>query len=105
MKTKIDKHGLNLKGLKKASGATCNYGYYSGSYVELFYDRSTGEVWTVYQYSLGQNSWTEYHDPNVIKIGNIWEHFTMQDIADAIRERLDLIEYMEGGNENERIHH
>lgn len=81
---KIDKHGLNIKGIKKASGATQDYGYYSGSYDELFYDRSSGEVWTVYQYSLGQNSWTEYHDPSIIKLGNTSEHMTMQEIADLI---------------------
>lgn len=84
----INTHGLKIKGLRKASGSTQNYGYYSGHYDEVFYNRKTGEVWTVYQYSLGQNSWTKYHDPNVIKICNASQHMTMQQIADAIHEAM-----------------
>ena len=52
---KLNTHGLTIKGIKKASGETCDYGPYSASYVEVFYDRSTGEVWTKCQYSLGHN--------------------------------------------------
>lgn len=84
----INRHGLKINGLKSASGTTRNYGHYSGSYVEIFYDTSAGDVWGVYQYSLGQNSWTVYHDPAVVKICNTSQHMTMQDIADAIRDRL-----------------
>ena len=84
----VNTYGLKIIGLKKASGNTENYGAYSAYYDELFYDRSTGEVWTVYQCSLGQNSWTQYHDPNVIKICNTNRHLTMQEIADLIRDRL-----------------
>lgn len=82
--SKINLHGLAIKGLKKASGETQDYGYYDGRYDEVFYDISTGEVWTKFQYSLGQNSWTEYHDANVIKICNATRHMTMQELADAI---------------------
>ena len=84
----INTYGLKIKGLKKVSGNTLNYGYYSGFYNEVFYDRATGEVWTVFQYSLGQNTWTKYHDPNVIKICNASNHMTMQEIADCIYDRI-----------------
>lgn len=60
-------------------------------YVELFFDRATGEVWTNYQYSLGQNSWTEYDKKDVVKVCNLSEPTTMQQIADRIKERLDEI--------------
>lgn len=85
---KVDTHGIKIKGLKKASGNTENYGYYSGKYDEVFYDRKTGEVWTVSRYSLGQNTWTVYDDPNVIKVCNASNHMTMQEIADMIYQRL-----------------
>lgn len=85
---KVNKHGLKMKGLKKTSGYTENYGCYSGQYVEIFYDRSTGEAWGVYQCSLGQNSWTVYHDPAVVKICNTSHHMTMQEIADEIHRVL-----------------
>ena len=85
----INKHGYKMTGLKAAAGSTKDLtGFYSPEYVELFYDRSTGEVWTKYQYSLGQNSWTEYHSSDVLKIANISEPMTMQAIADMIAAEL-----------------
>lgn len=86
---KIDTHGLTIKGLRKASGETSDYGAYSAMYSEIFYDRATGEVWTVLQCNLGQNSWTEYHAQNVIKVGNTQHHMTMQALADAICEAVN----------------
>lgn len=87
----VNTYGLNIIGLRKACGETGNYSAGSGCYDEIFYDRQTGEVWTKYQCSLGQNSWTQYHDPSVIKICNTTTHMTMQQIADSIRDRLDEI--------------
>lgn len=85
---KVNTYGLTIKGLKKTSGFTKDYGYYSGMYVEIFYDRSTGEVWGIFQYSLGQNTWSEYHDPDILKICNTSRHMTMQEIADEIQRVL-----------------
>lgn len=89
---KLNTYGMKIKGLKKASGETRNYGDYSDRYDEVFYNRASGEVWTVYQVSLGGNSWTEYHDPDIIKICNAYRHMTMQQLADAIRERVRELE-------------
>lgn len=85
----INTHGLKMVGLKKASGSTENYGYYSPAYNELFYDKSDGKVWTVYQYSIGHNWYTVYHDDNIIKICNTSSHMTMQQIADAIYNTIN----------------
>lgn len=90
----INKHGLKMVGLKKASGETKNYGYYSGKYNEIFYNRKTGEVWAKFQYSLGQNSYTVYDDEDhaIIKICNASEHMTMQELADRIAEEAAMFE-------------
>ena len=85
---KVDTHGLKMTGLKEASGETVDWDPRSGGYTEVFYDRNTGEVWTVDQVSLGHNSWTEYHDPAVIKIAETEQHMTMQEIADRIAEEV-----------------
>lgn len=85
----INKHGLKINGLKKASSDTQDYGYYSGKYIEIFYDRESGDVITKFQYSLGQNSWTVFHDDGIIKICNTSKHMTMQEIADKIKAVLD----------------
>lgn len=89
---KINTHGLKMTGLKYASGDTKGLGgYYSGEYVELFYDRPTGEVFTRYQYSIGQNTWTKCHDKDVVKICNLSSKTTMQEIADKIAAKLEWI--------------
>lgn len=88
----LNTYNIKMAGLKKASGDTKGLsGYYSGEYAELFFDRATGEVWTNYQYSLGQNSWTEYDKKDVVKVCNLSEPTTMQQIADLIKGRLDEI--------------
>lgn len=87
---KINTYDLTITGLKEASGMTKGLnGYYDPTYVELFYDRSTGEAWGKRQYSLGQSTWTKYDDPDVIKIGNISEPKTMQELADLIHEEVE----------------
>lgn len=88
MKT-INKHGLKMRGLKAASGETRNYGYYSGHYVQISYDTDTGDVLADYHYSLGQNSWTRYHDPAIISVATTSDHMTMQAIADAIAKAVE----------------
>lgn len=85
---KTNTYGLKMTGLKKASCETVEYGDYSASYVEIFYDQATGEVWTKYQCSVGQNSWTQYRDRDVLKICNAQHHMTMQQIADAIHRAV-----------------
>ncbi len=89
----LNTYDIKMTGLKKAAGDTKDLrGYCSSEYAELFFDRATGEVWTVYQYSLGQNSWTEYDKKDVVKVCNLSEPTTMQQIADLIKERLDYLD-------------
>lgn len=90
MMKKVDKHGLNIKGLKKVSGDTFDC---DNCYNELFYDRSTGEVWVLFQAGYMGSSDTKYYDENIIKVGNISCHLTMQEIADSIFRALDDIEH------------
>lgn len=86
---------IKIKGLRKACGNTANWGPRSGGYTEIFYDRNSGEVWTVDQISLGHNSWTSYRDPDIIKICETEHHMTMAEIREAIAEALRQ-------NDNER---
>ena len=93
---KINTYDLTITGLKEASGMTKGLnGYYNPAYVELFYDRSTGEAWGKWQYSLGQSTWTKYDDPDVIKIGTICEPKTMQELADLIHKEMEIVKNTE----------
>lgn len=84
-----------MKGLKKTAGETKDLkGYYSGEYLEIFYDKEKKEVWGIYQYSLGQNTWTVYDDENVIKICNASEPMTMKEIEEQIKEKVKEFYYV-----------
>ena len=63
---------MKITGVKKAVGEYKRYNkdYYSPEYGLLMLDRNTGEVWVDYFYSLGHNSWKEYHDPAIINLVN-----------------------------------
>lgn len=88
----LNTHGIKMTGIKAAAGATKGLqGCYSGFYEELFFDLRTGEVWTKSQYSIGHNSWTDYHDDNVVKVCDLSDPTTMQEIADLIKQRMDEI--------------
>lgn len=86
----INLHGLNINtdDLNKVSSETRNFKRNSGAYTEVFYDRGTGEVWSVGQISLGHNSWTEYRDDNIIKVCDTPHHMSAQALADAIAEAV-----------------
>lgn len=65
---------MKITGIKKAVGEYKRAnagGYYHPRYGCLMLDRSTGEVWCDEFYSLGHNSWKEYHDAAIINIGRI----------------------------------
>ena len=86
---KTNTYGLTMRGLRKAAGATKGLtGYYNGHYVQISYDTSNGEILTNYHYSLGQNSWTQYHGSDIITVCNASNPMTMQQIADAIAEAV-----------------
>lgn len=89
MTKNINRHGLSMQGLRKAAGETKGLtGYYSGHYVQVSYDTVTGDILTDYHYNLGQNSWSVYHDPDIITICNASIPMTMQQIADATAEAV-----------------
>lgn len=85
---KINKHGLTMNGLRVAAGETKGLSPYDHGYVQISYDKSTGDIYTNYHYSIGGNWWTQYHDEEVITICTTHSPMTMQEIADAIWENL-----------------
>lgn len=102
---KINTHGrnINMEGLAKASEYTKGLGSRTGEYEEIFYDKSTGEVWGVYHWD--REEWTVYHDADVIKVGITTRYKSQQQIADMIDNTLtedeqterENAEYLTGG--------
>ena len=80
---------MKIKGLKKIAGESKKLsGFYSPEYLQLNYNKTTGEAWTNHHYSIGHNSWTEYTEPDVIACGNITEPKTQKELAAMIHEAI-----------------
>lgn len=87
---KLNKHGIKMTNLKKISGETFNS---QNGYTQISYDRSTGELIACWHYGTSQTSWSEYRDPDIIHICDTESHMTMQELANAVWDRLSEIEY------------
>lgn len=87
----LNTYGLRMSGLRTVAGETKSLtGSYSPEYLQLNYDRSTGEVWTDFFFSIGHNDWAVYHDKNILNCGNLCAPHTMQEIADRIRDAVHI---------------
>jgi hypothetical protein len=94
----ISTHGRNIskETLANASNSTKGLGSRMGEYVEIFYDKSTGDVWCKYHWD--REEWTLYHDDDVTKVGIAVRYKSQQQIADMIAETLTMEERWEREN-------
>lgn len=88
VKTMVNKHGLPMRGLKKACGKTKPLYPYSGFEVIIYYDRKTGYVGSIFELARTR---IEYDDSEIWVCDAEWP-MTMQEIADRIWERLSEVE-------------
>ncbi len=77
---------INMETLANASNSTKGLGSRTGEYVEIFYDKSTGDVWCKYHWD--REEWTVYHDADVIKVGITTRYKSQQQIADMIADAM-----------------
>ena len=94
----INTHGrnINMETLANASNSTKGLGSRTGEYMEIFYDKSTGDVWCKYHWD--REEWTVYHDDDVIKVGLAIRSKSPQQIADMIASTLTEDEQTEREN-------
>lgn len=79
-----------IKGIRKiCSESKSLKGFYSGEYLQVNYDRKTGEAWTDYHYNLGHNNQTLYNNPDIIVCGIITKPVTMKTIETMIEIALE----------------
>lgn len=82
----------NIKGLKKAVGdyKRANAGgYYSPRYGYLMFDKEDGSLWTDEFYSLGHNSWKEYHSESIINLGSMMAEREIEINMKNVREFIE----------------
>lgn len=81
---RINTHGYKMHGLREAAEETKYLRGY-GRYVQISYNRRTGEVLVDYHCDDG---WTVYRDADIVTVHNACIPMTMQDVADAIAQGL-----------------
>lgn len=84
---KINTHGLTIKGLRKASGKTENYSFFDNLSTEVFYEISSGEIWTKQQYGKDYTTYVNWKD--IIRVCRTSKHLTMQRLADLVFEAVE----------------
>lgn len=78
----LDRHGLKIKGIRKASADTFDLDNpWNRGWNEIIYNTRTGEVRVEFKTSI---SWNTADDPDDFFVGKTCFKMTMQDIADAI---------------------
>lgn len=82
--------------IKAAVGEMPRYDRGDGTYLEVHYDMSEDEVYTHYHCCFGHNSWTNYHDSDVVFVGFYDEHVPMREL------RADIECAIERHEENRR---
>ena len=75
-------------GIKTAVGEMPKYDRHDGLYLEVHYDLEEDRVYTDLHCSFGYNSWTVYHDPDVIPVGMCSERVTMAELKEDIRRAI-----------------
>lgn len=85
---------MEIKGLRKAVREYKQYnagGAYSPEYGELMYDKSTGELWTDYFYSIGHNNWKKYDSADIVNLGCIMEQNDMPVTMENVKRIIEAI--------------
>ena len=89
----INTYGLTMNGLEEAAAETRNIRPNSGHYVQISYDRDSGDVMS--DYHVDENSRVRYNSDRIVTVGFFADTVSAQCVADHIRETLDMLEEVE----------
>lgn len=81
---------IKLKGIKNVVTEAKNNLGKNNLYLQVNVDKSTGKVWSDLHCSIGQNSWNEYVDKDVLNCGNISDHdITMAEVKAMVERKIN----------------
>ena len=85
---KVDRHGLVMKGLRKAAGRTIREtARWAQMYIQIDYNIITGEVLTHCHFF---GNYYDYQNSNILCICHTDVPLTMQEIADSIAQEVKI---------------
>lgn len=81
---------IKLIGVKNiVTEARANLGA-NNLYLQINVDKTTGKVWSDLHCSIGQNSWNDYKDSDILNCGNISDkNITMAEIKAMVERKLN----------------
>lgn len=77
---------MKLTGIRKVCSDSKHLG--ANCYLQVNVDLTTGEVWSNYHCSIGQNWWTNYASEDIINCGNISRPTKMQEIRQMVEDAI-----------------
>jgi hypothetical protein len=81
---------IKLKGIKNVVTEARNNLGRNNLYLQINVDKTTGKVWSDLHCSIGQNSWTEYVDKDVLNCGNVSDpNVTMAEVKAMVERKLN----------------
>jgi len=81
---------MKLKGIKNVVTEARNNLGKNSLYLQINVDISTGRVWSDLHCSIGQNSWNNYKDSNILNCGNVSDkNVTMAEIKAMVERKLN----------------
>lgn len=84
------------KGLRKVCSESKRLG--DNCYLQINLIRSENRLFTNHHCSIGQQSWTQYHDDGVLVIGNISKPKTMDAIRQMVKDAVAWADFVEANS-------
>lgn len=81
---------IKLKGIKNVVTEAKNNLGKNNLYLQVNVDKITGRVWSDLHCSIGQNSWNQYNNEDILNCGNISnKNITMAEVKAMVERKLN----------------
>ena len=81
---------IKLTGVKNVVSEARNNLGKNNLYLQVNVDKSTGKVWTDLHCSIGQNSWSDYKDSDILNCGNISDkNVTIAEVKAMVERKIN----------------
>lgn len=101
---KVNKHGVKMVGIRKVCSSLQGLGFRRGEVEDIYYDRSTGKVSSLYNATGNLGRYRPYFDDaDIIPVASVSKPHTMQWIADHVADAVAEFAYIDAENAKSNI--
>lgn len=96
---KVNKHDITMVGIRKVCSSLQGLGYRRGEVEDIYYDRSTGKVSSLYSATGDLGRYRPYFDDaDIIPVASVSKPHTMQWIADHVADAVAKYAHIDAEN-------